>query len=555
MSDIVEILGEKKFNGSKNTDLKTIVLFEENQKNNIGGKRYGNINKQNLFISEKNNSQKYRLYGKITPVLNNKPQQRYVTNFVGAKQQTKNLELTTKNWFFLTLAPNKIVTGFDVNGVEKYAKGMRRMETHTKSLSVDLTEGLPAKTAYDTMVDEYFGIVCTLGHNFSAGDTIYLHSLKVDDLPSGVYKVVTVRNNIIYLNVNPKLLTATKDNNIKLDTTNLLELAGEQNVDSEYAASNDLTVVAKLKFKKDFLKKLSEPRYPVSPIIEPDFYVSKILNKEKLQYYIKTLEVVNVINSVDDCAFSKNFYSQPIKTFIQTEPLDITNKVDNLNMPLTNVYLGIIKKHNGNLKNFSDIESHLSLYVDSVAENDGIEKISKVSSNTFHNIAVGDIFYHSLCEFSQEELTETEIMKFNHFFTHNDISYNYVPFHPIKLKLVSDYIEEGDNVYNMPPYAVYSRQRDKHIWRDIFENTLSVSDGEVLDFPFLNGHHYVFNDVTFFLNTQKRNTAKYVLNLNDITNGKTVIDDLLSDITQELTDTEEKEFKIKPYKDYKDNIC
>ena len=46
-----------------------------------------------------------------------------------------------------------------------------------------------------------------------------------------------------------------------------------------------------------------------------------------------------------------------------------------------------------------------------------------------------------------------------------------------KLKLKSTYIEDSDTTQSTPNYAIHSRQRDKYIWRDIFDIGVSDENG------------------------------------------------------------------------------
>ena len=136
--------------------------------------------------------------------------------------------------------------------------------------------------------------------------------------------------------------------------------------------------------------------------------------------------------------------------------------------------------------------------------------------------------------------------------------FNYKPFYKINLKLKSPYIEDGDaNIGNIPAYAVYSRQREKYIWRDIFDVGVADDEGNVIDFPYMNDALYVFKDINFFVKSEKSATKPYALNLNDITNnsnGGNQINDMLSDILDDMN-LNEKDPNTKPYNQYKEEKC
>jgi hypothetical protein len=79
--------------------------------------------------------------------------------------------------------------------------------------------------------------------------------------------------------------------------------------------------------------------------------------------------------------------------------------------------------------------------------------------------------------------------------------YLYDPFHRIKIREFSDYIEVGDaNVFNMPTYAS-KKGENRFIWRDLLDIGVNSSEGGV-DYPFLNGSHNLYVDSVLALKRQ-----------------------------------------------------
>ena len=134
--------------------------------------------------------------------------------------------------------------------------------------------------------------------------------------------------------------------------------------------------------------------------------------------------------------------------------------------------------------------------------------------------------------------------------------FTYTPFNEIKIKMKSSYIEDSTSNQFIPKYAVYSRKTDKYIWRDILDLGISDDNGNVLDFPFLNGARYVYDRRVFSVLAEKNKTKKYRLGVNDITNidslnnvdtyTRDVINDLFGDNTAGSNE---------PYKPYTDEKC
>ena len=70
MGDIVEILGSKKFSGSRNETLKTRVILEQPGMIRNEYNLFTNISQDEQFLKEKNENNIYRVYGTISPIIN-----------------------------------------------------------------------------------------------------------------------------------------------------------------------------------------------------------------------------------------------------------------------------------------------------------------------------------------------------------------------------------------------------------------------------------------------------------------------------------------------------
>ena len=104
MSDIVEILGEKKFIGSKRKELKTRVVFEENKKIQYEHNLFYDISQQTQYITEKNESNKFRIYGKINPIINFNVHQKLTNNTDRLIEIDNNLfDMNLNNWTIVVL--------------------------------------------------------------------------------------------------------------------------------------------------------------------------------------------------------------------------------------------------------------------------------------------------------------------------------------------------------------------------------------------------------------------------------------------------------------------
>lgn len=547
MSRIVEILGEKKFAGSKNTNVNTRIIIEEEKQIEYENQLFYRVDQEDLYLNERSTSNLYRIYGKINPYLNIK----LTDGTQDIKLDRINLELNTANWYGVILKPKRLT----ITNTENH-KGLKNIVTvndnNTGNISLDFKNGLPARTLFEPNNNQYFGLAFLLGHNFHVNDKIYVTSLNNNLLKSGIYNVIDVKNNIIFINSPAPLINNVRDitNIANFNIVNTLNDLTQNNDNIKFNQDEQKKlVISKIKFNENPSEELSQNIFNINTLLVPEYYVAKIVEKEKLQYYMKVLEITHIIDAFDDCAFSINNYNNSIKTFTVNNTIDTTELIDNIGEPLTKIYFGLIKKTSG-FYNLSKIDTYFSSFIDDIQPNFGLESIDGVN--------IGDTFYHSICEYSQDNLMETEISQITHRFINKNISLNYKPFYPIQLRLRSQYIEDGENVLNMPSYAVYSKQKEKYIWRDIIDVGVIDENGQSLNHPFANGAHYLFVDINFYLNTDKKYTKKYKLNINDINNDGNVQYDNLTDITDALN-LVMSEFKSieeeKPYYNYEDKSC
>lgn len=125
----------------------------------------------------------------------------------------------------------------------------------------------------------------------------------------------------------------------------------------------------------------------------------------------------------------------------------------------------------------------------------------------------GDTLDGDYCEWNDFEQDERVISKLNHKFTFNpfvfdidntDINsnqkgYYYQPHNSLKIRDYSGYIEEGDkkDVEGVPDYAYFSVDGNTFIWRDLYPYGYIDPEGNGVNYPFLNGTHYPYENFIF----------------------------------------------------------
>ena len=251
----------------------------------------------------------------------------------------------------------------------------------------------------------------------------------------------------------------------------------------------------------------------------------RIYRGRESEYYYRIFKMINIPTETPPIdyelfplAFSQNIYEDKINNYVINEDIDISGLVDALDRPLSELYVTFLKKDSDNV--FTNTKSGLKMpyieYVDSILS---VPDIRRINNNTLisHNPLESNIklsnqeFYGDVAEYNVLELKEKILGEVYHTFnTHNreaggtiynpnfglspDIElgnryegYMYKPHHKVKLREYSLYIEEGTkDTVNKPSYAK-SLGNGKYVWRDL----LDVGFGDELDYPFLNGVHYV----------------------------------------------------------------
>jgi hypothetical protein len=92
----------------------------------------------------------------------------------------------------------------------------------------------------------------------------------------------------------------------------------------------------------------------------------------------------------------------------------------------------------------------------------------------------------------------------------------YQPHYKVKLRELSPYTETSktQDIFNLPENAKFDSDEKVWRWRDLYQHGYVDVDGNGTDYPFINGNHYVKNDINFYLRNEK-----YYLNKSDGISG------------------------------------
>jgi hypothetical protein len=298
---------------------------------------------------------------------------------------------------------------------------------------------------------------------------------------------------------------------------------------------------------------------PTTGNISNNSRMKKLIDGVESKYYFRKFKKIKTKSSpvieIDDyetyqAGFSENFFNDPIIQFVFNEEIDISDLTDNLGRPLTELYFTMVKTTSNNM--FGIVKSGIEVPFIPAINNGGlipylqeIPVISKIHNGgnlpfvsytpLESNVLISNsVFYGDVVEFNISTLREVVLADVNHRFNTinrelpNSINYvigppstpngpnqtlqvnlgprqegyYYKAHNLIKIKNLSNYIEEADPIVDEIPSYALLRNDGKYIWRDILP--IGFNDGETttLDYPFLNGSHYRYDNYCVSLKRQ-----------------------------------------------------
>lgn len=246
-------------------------------------------------------------------------------------------------------------------------------------------------------------------------------------------------------------------------------------------------------------------------------------------------------------AFSESYYNDSIVQFSFNDDIDVKDLKDNLGRPITELFLTVIKTNSNNLFGLvsSGIETPFIPKLNTSETNTYLLEVPAI--NKIHNSANDTPFqshipleldvtfengnndyYGDVVEYNINELKETVLADVFHRFNTlnretplqtmnysiNDSTnftidlgprqegYYYKAHHLIKIRDFSSYVEQGDNfTVGIPDYAVQLSD-GRYLWRDLLDIGINESESMALNYPFLNGCHYMYDNYCFTVKRQ-----------------------------------------------------
>jgi hypothetical protein len=510
------------------------------------------VSSAEVFNNERQSTTKYRLLGTIKPIVSNvlfnltgdgsweifndnKFKENYLNQINNSPngdifgiqelpslnfEQSYNTHLKEKDGWFGYYEPNRLTTDqCKYNYMEPVKERFSFKDSIKRRWDMTITYPFSADTTHD-MVKDGLKLVSVIRTNIGGRDRVGLSTPVRHNL---------TQQSLVYL--------SSGFTNINEGYYRVIRLGEDNGNNKEYVFSIAVD-------------------YNISQGVSPTSRMQRVLGGVqsgfKSKYYFRLFKKITTVNDninngiIEDddyeiyqAAFSQTVFNDEICQFVFNEDIDVGKVVDNLGRPLSEIYLTIIKNRDYliGFPFFTSIQAGVECgFVDGILNDDNIPDIRRMrdgqqgaigtlSATQYRSspipltsgITIGDsYFYGDVVEFNEFEQIEHVLGVVAHRFnTVNRIGngrtfkpfikgprhegYMYYPHHKMQIRQFSNYVESGDaNTIGIPDYATNLGSTDgRWLWRDILDIGVNNGQETTLDYPFLNGAHYIYQNYCF----------------------------------------------------------
>lgn len=292
---------------------------------------------------------------------------------------------------------------------------------------------------------------------------------------------------------------------------------------------NGIFKVVAVPNNNEFVVKYSFPSLGLIPFNVNGIYPGaqlnyKVINGVPSNYYFRKFKILTNFSDYEvyKCGFSTNVFSDnfnnKLSLFHFDKNIDVTDLTDNLGRPLSEIYLTLTKRSNP----FGDVISILEDNSDVVPLNAYMGPIILDTLSYWDGSNIGtiqkyknDLLYGDFVEYNEAFLEEKTIANIvNRFgvtrvdntatvYTSDGPGYYYQQHNKIQIRKFSTVIETVENNPNeiYPDYAQINYDGTIS-WRDVLEIGYFEDGINGVDYPFMNGCHYLFDNYTIYIRSQ-----------------------------------------------------
>ena len=564
------VRGESRFAGAQNKDMSLQPLLTSDQRNMIEGDRNLVLNLRDQFDFERNYSTTYRPYGKIDILYrnsitgetndNNVLKYLYFTpDYIGCPDPAVFPNIPWNGPPCVGLPPSELFSfmpawkygttnsstyntqGNYQNNWVTYISYVsdcdsgQTMQFHTtlqppEGVNFNSGDGIAARIQLITINGkETLRITTTSPHGVNPGEFIELQSSPTIT-PIGTTSLVT---NVSISTVINGLPSTILENTFKVDFLGNEYANSDEYVINIYTKGLDTTAVPPMSVcviqRIISLDNVNETRSQYCTHIHKLITNSSDYTLDKTGYefgiYNKKGRVFKAKKTPaghgDRTVIIEDFTSFLWNTNLD---IDVDEYQDNLNRPLTDLYLTIFQV-NRNLMWHYEAPANSPTgygwgwnfrhngYVDPFVNNN--TNPTNVFQNTTNGVdplpLSGTTYRGAFVEYNPFELKERVIseiqhsLKFNkdamyevgHAGNHIKSIYSFQPHHRIAIRKLSNTISYEDSLFTSPPYSTYSLSEGTFRWRPILPLNFFEDGDNGVNYPYLNDAHYPYLNVEF----------------------------------------------------------
>ena len=260
----------------------------------------------------------------------------------------------------------------------------------------------------------------------------------------------------------------------------------------------------------------------------------RVLDGTPSDYYVRYLSVLTADDyETHNCAFSTSIYPESVTNdigvsnntwmFQFNKDIKLDNLLNHRGGYVKELYVGFIKRSGENTFPWSNVVSGWDFNSKSITidPNQNINEISlyqNANVGSLENQNIGDEYVFDFVEFNKILIEEKVAATTIHRFTRNDglgpppcpcppdesQGYYLEPFNKLTIRKDSlniEYADSDDNIVGLPPdYVTYPG--GQIAWRDLLTPGFFEEGTNGVDYPFINGAHYLYKNYVLYVRTQ-----------------------------------------------------
>lgn len=353
-------------------------------------------------------------------------------------------------------------------------------------------------------------------------------NLNSENLDNSVHIQLEKSNDIITEYGLNSTVDSTDIFDIERQQTDIYRLHGQlqyfsitNNLRDDYETANDFFIrpfigdgLSRKNITTDFKFYIVKPIPPSGTILGngniSNGYVETNINNR----YFRNFEIIATPDQFDfyNAGFAKNIFNEQQFAFNVATDIDLSNAVDGLNFPISEVFLYAIYRpsRNGRGQQEQIREKNYN--------NNGDDSGWELFKNNISDFNKGDVVLGDVVSLNKEKYSQTQYNEMEYQvkipYDLGELRFQYKPFIPIKVRVMSNDLQrvslestDFERKNEIPSHALDLGGGD-FVWKNLLDKGfIDPLTNEGVNYPFINKRHYIFiNDVMSFSSVENINT-------------------------------------------------